>query len=103
MTKKNINPLNFHTREEVEFFGKPFFTGHRWFGLEDEKKRIFLTKTRAAKLGFPIAETEEPAAYRYTSNGPAKLKYVPVYDRTNCDISEKELFPNEIYPFIKGR
>lgn len=93
------NPLSFFTREEVEFFGKPFFTGYRWINpFIDNDKKVLLTRSRCAYFGYPVNDDEEPCAYRYTQNGPAERKYVPLYDRTNFDIPVAELYYKEIYP-----
>lgn len=93
------NPLWFYTREEVEFFGKPFFTGHRWIGNFNDKdnRKILLTRSRCNHLGYPVGDTEEAAGYRYTINGTGDRKYVPVYDRTASRIPVDALYPKEVY------
>lgn len=93
-----MNNKRFYTREEVEATGKPFFTGHRWIGLDGHQKRILLTRTRCQKLNRPVGNGENPAAFRYSIHAPANEKYIPLYDRTKEKISEEELFPREIYP-----
>ena len=95
---KHKNPLWFYTRQEVEFFGKPFYTGHRWIGFEDNKFRILLTRSRCKHFGFPVGENEEATAYRYTIEGTAERKYVPIYDRTKYDIPLNKLYYKEVYP-----
>lgn len=99
MAKKN--PLAFFTRAEIEFFERPFFTGSRWIGFDDEKERVLLTRSRCKQLGFPVQNSEEPIAYRYAVDGPADRKYVQVFDRTGCNIDRSKLYPKEIYPFKK--
>lgn len=58
---------NFYTRTEIDLFKKPFFTGKRWIGFDEEElTKILLTQSRCAVLGFPVGDNEQPAAYRYT-------------------------------------
>lgn len=101
--KREKNPLWFFSRAEVEFFEKPFYTGHRWIGFNDDNMRVLLTRSRCKELGYPVHENEEATAYRYTINGSADRKYVPVYDRTNCDLPLEKLYSKEVYPKKSNR
>lgn len=93
--------MAFVTRNHVEATGKPFFTGHRWIG-GFPSSRILLSRNRCYEFGFPVRKGEEPAAYRYTVNGPDKQKYVPLYDRTDAPINPEFLYPKEMYEIQKG-
>lgn len=88
----------FWRREAVEVTGLPFWTGHRWINVGDQHiGRIQLTKSRAAALGFPIANDEPPVAFRYCVAGPGEYKYAALYDRTKQirGIPDVKLFPYE--------
>lgn len=89
----------FKTRREVEQTGKPFFTGHRWIGFQDNRRRILLSRTRCRQFGRPVQANEHPVAYRYSVHGQAKQKYIPLFDRTHEKLEIDQLYRKEIYPF----
>lgn len=91
------NPLNFYTRAEVEFFGKPFFTGKRWLNVNHETYTVLLTRSRCRHFGYPVEEDEVAAAYRYAVHGPADRKYVPVFDRSRHELPMEKVYENEVF------
>lgn len=91
--------MAFLTRQEVERTRKPFFTGHRWIGISDNRRRVLLSKNRCQKLGRPVQVNEQPAAYRYSVHGKGRQKYIPLFDRTHENIQFDQLYRKEIYPF----
>lgn len=80
----------YYSRQEVEATSCPFWTGSRWIG-DFPDICVLLTKTRCKHFGFPVADDEQPVAFRYTTNGPGTHKYTPVYDRIGCFIDDKLL------------
>jgi len=94
-----MNQKGYLTRAKAEATGKPIFTGHRWIGITDEKKRILLTRNRCQELGRPVQNGESPAAYRYSIHASSQEKYIPLYDRTHEKINKNDLYRKEVYPF----
>jgi hypothetical protein len=90
-------PINFLSLESVKFFNKPYFDGKAWndLSLQKGEHRIYLSETRAARLGIPVRSDEEPAAYVYSVYGNNDESYYPVYDRT-YQVDYEKLFPVEI-------
>ncbi|MDP9726961.1 hypothetical protein J2W44_006117 [Priestia aryabhattai] len=84
------------TREEVEATGMPYVGFTKWKNLEVSEEKVYVTKTRARELGFPVKEDEEPVGYRYVNSLPSPTQYVPVYDRTQEHIDKSKLYSKEI-------
>ncbi|RTR26564.1 hypothetical protein EKG37_21065 [Robertmurraya yapensis] len=90
-------PILFITLEAVIFFEKPYFDGNEWHNLSlgKDEKRVFLSETRTALLGFPVEQNEEPAGYVFSVYGLGDECYIPVYDRTDL-VDLDYLYPKEV-------
>ncbi|MEQ2527607.1 hypothetical protein WMO40_12925 [Bacillaceae bacterium CLA-AA-H227] len=90
-------PFLFIALEAVIFFEKPYFDGKEWHNLTlgKDEKRVLLSETRTASLGFPVEQNEEPSGYVFSVYGHGDECYIPVYDRTNL-IHSDDLYPTEV-------
>jgi hypothetical protein len=90
-------PMVFISLKFVKFVSKPYYDGTTWneLPLKKGEHRIYLSETRAERLGVPVRSDEEPAAYVHSVYGNKDESYYPVYDRTYL-VEYEKLYPVEI-------